>query len=191
MRSTALRYLTLLLAFTQTMPGPLAVSVAADGQASAPRTFVRADVSFIPWYVLTRHALSPDEAREAAYVKVSFRQSPYVGTFVAWLRLDQLHSSPAPPDRQDARVVIDVTDEAGKTVTYYASRFALLTADGAKWRPIDDSFHMSLCEMALSSSIFGAGPCSDIFGAASNHPLQPPAGVGCEVISPRKCARRG
>jgi hypothetical protein len=61
---------------------------------------------------------------------------------VAMLSIDALRPI-APPDGSvpnDARLVIDVTTDAGTFDSYYADRSYLRSADSRRARPIDETF---------------------------------------------------
>jgi hypothetical protein len=97
----------------------------------------RAELYFIDWDVLTRVSLTPERVREIADSRRTFSRdlSPIVGA----LAINQLRPAKR-PDREDARLVVDLYTDTGARVTYYASRFAFCTAD-SKWKhPIDVQF---------------------------------------------------
>ena len=97
----------------------------------------RAELYFIDWDVLTRAALTPERVRELADSRLTFSRD--LSPIVDALAIKQLRAAKR-PDREDARLVVDLYTDTGARVTYYASRFAFCTAD-SKWKhPIDAQF---------------------------------------------------
>jgi hypothetical protein len=145
----------------------------ASGTFTATPTVVKADIFFTPWYVLTRHAWSVAEAREAAYVRVTIRESSYAAIFGRWLALDKMTKVNGDPARADARVVIDLTLVDGAKATVYADRFTLVSEDGSQSRPLDDQFWETVCSLAVNPKVFGMKPCQWPGAGASNYRLKP------------------
>jgi hypothetical protein len=65
------------------------------------------------------------------------------------LQIRQLRPA-AQPQREDARLVVDLYTDTDARVTYYASRFAFCTAD-SKWKhPIDARFRRYFAQLMKS-----------------------------------------
>lgn len=107
----------------------------------------RAELYFIDWDVLTRVALTPERVRELADHKRTFSRD--VRSIVSALSISKLRPA-THPEREDARLVVDLYTDTGARVTYYASRFNLCTAD-SKWKhPIDAQFRRYLSRLMKS-----------------------------------------
>ena len=105
--------------------------------------YIRAEVYYYGWDVLTRSKLSLDMVRKTPQIKIIIYDSFEVSRFTSWLRLDDMKSRNEPPttdQSEDPRLVIDLFKADSRHVTYYASRFNLLSEDSRKRRPIDDTF---------------------------------------------------
>ena len=114
---------------------------------SASRTddWLRADVYFIDWSVLTRAALTPKRVRQLADYKHTFRDdAPAVARLLELAKV-----KPTKDNRQeDARLVIDLLDDTMQRHTYYASRFNFCSADNKRKRAIDAQFRQRLTRLA-------------------------------------------
>ncbi len=105
--------------------------------SSSADTWLRADVYFIDWDVVTRCSLTPKRIREICDYKKTFRNN--ASEIVDLLKLEMLQ--PAKERHpEDARLVVDLITDTGARVTYYASGFSLCTEDNSRKRPIDNAF---------------------------------------------------
>jgi hypothetical protein len=105
--------------------------------------YIRAEVYYYGWDVLTRSKLSLDMVRQSPQIKIIIYDSFEVSRFISWLRLDDMRgrNEPSTTDQsEDPRLVIDLFKADRQHVTYYASRFNLFSEDSRKRRPIDDAF---------------------------------------------------
>ena len=113
------------------------VALLSSIAASDAEEWTRAELYFIDWDVLTRVALTPERVRELADHKQTFARD--FASIVNALAISKLRPAKH-PEREDARLVVDLYTDTGARVTYYASRFSLCTAD-SKWKhPIDAQF---------------------------------------------------
>jgi hypothetical protein len=100
-------------------------------------TWERADIYFVDWDLLTRTQLTPENVRDLAGDKRTYqREAPEIARA---LDLGKLNFSQGKRP-EDARLVIDLFSKAGVRVTYYASKFNLLTSDSTSKHPIDEKF---------------------------------------------------
>jgi hypothetical protein len=125
----------------------LAVLLALLGSISLSQAeeWLRADLYFIDWDVVTRLALTPERVREIATHRCSL-SSRELRPILDALQIRQLRAA-AQPQREDARLVVDLYTDTDARVTYYASRFAFCTAD-SKWKhPIDGRFRRYFAQL--------------------------------------------
>lgn len=106
--------------------------------------FIRAEIYYYGWDLLTRYALSPEDVRMRHKIKIIIIEQDEVTKFIKWLRINELKSV-SKPEKEDARLVIDLFKSNGVRETYYASRFSLLSEDSLRKRSIDDSFKDMFC----------------------------------------------
>jgi hypothetical protein len=105
----------------------------------------RADVYFIDWDNTTRIALTPGRVRQLADYKHTFRNdAPAVARLLQLSRLKPVKNKRP----EDARVVIDLTDDTLRVHTYYASRFNLCSADNRLKHEIDEQFRRRIARLA-------------------------------------------
>ena len=108
----------------------------ASGCRAYGAPWKRANVYLVGWDVETRVSLTPDRVRALADSKHSYQAD--VHKVVEALDLTALHpAKDAQPE--DARLVVDLFDDAGQRTTYYASRFDLCTADNVQKHPISEA----------------------------------------------------
>ena len=94
-------------------------------------TWLRANLYFIEWSTTTRVALTPQRVRELADYKATFQAD--APQLAASLHLEQLKKAKN-REREDARLVVDLSTDTGTRVTYYASMFHLCSEDNVyKW----------------------------------------------------------
>ncbi len=107
--------------------------------------WLRADVYYIEWSALTRVALTPERVRQLADYKQTFTKDAHLVR-----ELLQLHKfKPSTDKRQeDARVVIDYTDDDTRRYTIYLSRFNLCTDDNRFKFPIDEQYRQRISRLA-------------------------------------------
>jgi hypothetical protein len=117
----------------------LVAAVVTATSTSAPQV-VQADVYFMAWSTLTRVNQAPADIRAHPDVAIRTIDPACLKSVVATLRLDVLAKAEPDGGQGDARLVIDLRDARGKTATYYADRFELMSEDGALRRPIDQRF---------------------------------------------------
>lgn len=118
-------------------------ALAAPGSSCrVEHKYVRAEIYYYGWDILTRSQLSLAMIRENPVIHISIRDRLEVDCFVQWLGLDQLEGqgSTAPKDSEDPRLVIDLFRPDETRTTYFASRFNLVSEKSGKKRPIDESF---------------------------------------------------
>ena len=107
--------------------------------ATAP-SFVRADLFFMSWETRTRARQTPADVRRHPQVAVTTDDPECLDALLAALRLDALVKARRGAGPGDARLVVDLRDEHGALVTYYADWFELMSEDGLLRRPIDETF---------------------------------------------------
>ena len=107
--------------------------------------WLRADVYFVDWHITTRAALTPERVRQLADYKQTFiKDAPAVRQL---LQLQKLR--PSKEKRQeDARVVIDYTDDDARRRTIYISFFNLCTSDNRAKYSIDEQFRERISRLA-------------------------------------------
>lgn len=124
------------------------IAVFSSVTVSQAEEWQRAELYFIDWDMLTRVALTPERVREIATHRRSF-SSRELSPVVEALMIRQLRPA-AHPEREDARLVVDLYTDTDERITYYASRFAFCTAD-SKWKhPIDARFRRYFAHLAES-----------------------------------------
>lgn len=133
MKMIATAYLFLVLAFP----------VWAEDKTSRDTKYVKAEIYYYGWDILTRNRLSLEFIRQYPKIKTSIIGPFETNSLVEWLISDGM--SVASRDRgvtepEDPRLVIDIYEVNGKRVTFYASRFNLFSEDSKKRRAIDDTF---------------------------------------------------
>jgi hypothetical protein len=107
--------------------------------------WLRADIYFIDWEVATRVALTPERVRQLANYKQTFiNNAPAVRQL---LELQKLKSS-RDKRQEDARVVIDYTNDDTRRYTIYLSRFNLCTGDNGFKYPINEQFRQRISRLA-------------------------------------------
>jgi hypothetical protein len=139
------------------LSGLLLLSPYSASAASSDR-FVRAELFFIPWSVLTRSQLSPEQVRRHPHISMRIEDHHYVSEVVGWLGVDRLAKSES--DDGDARLVIDFFDDAGKRTTFYADRFNLMSENGVRRRPIDQRFRQAICSGIMLNEVLHNDRCS-------------------------------
>lgn len=120
--------------FIPSVSYPSAADCHTEGQ------FIRAEIYYYGWDVLTRSRLSLAMVRENSKIQISIRDPSEVGCFVNWLQLDKMKDAATKTLPEDPRLVIDLFRSDRSAVTYYASRFNLLSEDSKRKRAIDESF---------------------------------------------------
>jgi hypothetical protein len=129
-------------------PLTILIAMLCSIRVAQAEEWLRADIYFIDWDVLRRVALTPERVREIATQRRSF-SSRELSPVLDVLQIRQLRQA-AHPEREDARLVVDLYTDTDARVTYYASRFALCTAD-SKWKhPIDARFRRYFAQLAKS-----------------------------------------
>ena len=119
--------------------------------ASRADDWLRADVYFIEWDVETRVALTPQRVRKIAQFKRTFRNdAPAVARL---LELGKFKRPTKNGDSEDARLVIDLTDDTFQRHTFYASYFSLCSSDSARKRPIDQRFRQRVSSLAKGEKL--------------------------------------
>jgi len=106
-------------------------------------TYSRVEIFYYGWDILVRSKLSLDNVRDNAKIKIIISDSYEIENFIKWARLNELQEIIDSKNEimdDDPRLVIDMFDSENKRITYYASRFRILTEDSTKWRKIDDEF---------------------------------------------------
>jgi hypothetical protein len=101
--------------------------------------FIKAEIYYYGWDVLTRQKLSSSDVRNGYKIYISITDSTEVAKLVKWLRLDELQSV-TNNKAEDARLTIDLFKINGNRITYYASRFNLLTENASAKRSINKEF---------------------------------------------------
>lgn len=121
---------------------------AAVNSADNKDDFVRAEIYYFEWDIETLVGLTPESVRSQPTIKTII-QSPIaplakaeVAALRRWLRIEEMKPTHAnkKSNAEDARLVIDFYRSDGSRVTYYASRFNLISEDHKIKRPIDDAF---------------------------------------------------
>jgi len=102
--------------------------------------FVQADVFFMSWDTETRAAQRPGDVRAHPDVTVRTVDPTCLTDLMTALGLEALAKSRRDQGQGDARLVVDLRDDQGKLVTYYADRFELMSEDTLLRRPIDQKF---------------------------------------------------
>jgi hypothetical protein len=107
-----------------------------------PPPYSRAELFYMGWEVETYTSQTPEDVRRHPITSVVIHDPAYASMLVDWLRLTSLSPNPdrRPNNHEDARLVIDLYRQDGDRVTYYASRFNLLSEDSSVKRPIDAEF---------------------------------------------------
>jgi hypothetical protein len=131
------------------------------GQLLAAQSFVRAELYFIDWSVLTRASLSPEQVRRHPYISMRIEQQDRVSGLLKWLDIDALSPSTADDGPGDARLVVDLFDREGHRVTFYADRFSLMSEDGSRRRAIDRSFRESICSGTRLNNLVQSDRCAE------------------------------
>jgi hypothetical protein len=129
MRVSRLTFLVLLLTFL-----PL-FSFAEEQE------FVKADIYYYGWNVLTRGKLSLDDVRKNKRTSTNILDRNETMAFLDWLRLGTMkRSSDGSTRSEDPRLVIDFWDVHGNRTTYYSGGNLILSEDGGLWRVVDREF---------------------------------------------------
>ncbi len=116
----------------------------SSSSGNGDNIFVRAEIYYYGWDVLTRYALSPEDVRKRHKIKIFIVDKDEVAKFVKWLRLDKMQSI-SRPEGEDARLVVDLFKTNGVRESYYASRFNLISEDSLRKRHIDEIFKNMFC----------------------------------------------
>jgi hypothetical protein len=95
----------------------------------------RAEIRLLDWNVQTFRRVDPSDIKGGD--RRVFTEDAQA--FVESLSLDKLAAA-KDKNPEDARLVIELTNEKGKVVTYYASRANLCSLDNSLKRPIDEAF---------------------------------------------------
>jgi hypothetical protein len=106
--------------------------------------FVRAEIYYYDWDVLTRYALLPEDIRKRHKIKIIIVDKDEVAKFVKWLRLDEMQAI-SKPEMEDARLVIDLFNAKGVRESYYASQFNLISENSLRKRSVDETFKNMFC----------------------------------------------
>jgi hypothetical protein len=118
---------------------PDAVGQYKDGAGVHP--FVKAEISYYGWNVLTRSRLSLDDVRKHTSIKTTIYTPYEVTSFLTTLRLDKMtKSSDGAIQQGDPRLVVDLWDLQGIRTTYYSDGRLLISEDGLQWRKVDEAF---------------------------------------------------
>ena len=111
----------------------------SDSWSNDDEIFIRAEIYYYDWDVLTRYALSPEDVRKRYKIKILIADKEEVAKFVKWLQLDNMRPV-SQPEEEDARLVVDLFKTKGIRESYYASRFNLISEDSLRKRQIDKKF---------------------------------------------------
>ena len=115
----------------------------ADMAGPKMEQFTRIEIYYYGWDVLTRSRLSLDTIRRNSKIHITILDQYEMGQFAKWARFDEMEDVDVPHGvvvGEDPRLVIDLYEHDGKRVTYYASKFNLLSEDSKKRRRIDERF---------------------------------------------------
>ena len=121
----------------------LAFPVWAEDKTSRDTKYVKAEIYYYGWDILTRTKLSLEFIRQYPKIKTSIIDPFETNSLVEWLMLDRMSVAShdrGVPEPEDPRLVIDIYEVNGKRATFFASRFNLFSEDSKKRRAIDDSF---------------------------------------------------
>jgi len=99
--------------------------------------FVKAEIYYFGWSVVTGGRLRLDTIRQAPRIRTVMTEPFEVNAFAKWLRIDEMRKQ-----RRDGdpRLVIDLFDKAGARTTFYSDGADLIAEDGSAWRPIGTEF---------------------------------------------------
>jgi hypothetical protein len=110
-----------------------------DGAGVHP--FVKAEISYYGWNVLTRGRLSLDDVRQHSSIKTIIWTPYEVTSFLPTLGLDRMRKSrEGATEEGDPRLVVDLWNLQGARTTYYSDGRLLISEDGRQWRTVDEAF---------------------------------------------------
>ena len=118
---------------------PDAVGQYKDGAGVHP--FVKAEISYYGWNVLTRGRLSLDDVRQHTSIKTIIWNPHEVTSFLPTLQLDKMRKS-SEGMTGDPRLVVDLWNLQGARTTYYSDGQLLISEDGHQWRTVDETFRL-------------------------------------------------
>jgi hypothetical protein len=103
--------------------------------------FVKAEIYYYGWDVMTRGRLSLDDVRRNPMIRTTISYSHEALTLARWLSLESMAQSEGKEARSgDPRLVIDFWNQEGIRTTYYSDGALLISEDGTVWRKIDREF---------------------------------------------------
>jgi hypothetical protein len=112
----------------------------APGYA-AEHKYVKAEIYFYGWNILTRGKLALDDVRRNPRIKTNISDPYETIAFWRWLRTEKMSLTKGQAEKnENPRLVIDFWDSQGNRTTYYSGGRHLLSEDGAQWRVVDAEF---------------------------------------------------
>ncbi len=119
--------------FLLSAPSQVQCSELADAR------FTNARAYFVGWSLLTRVPLGIDGVIKMKRVYFEINDPGLTAIFVEWLRLPDMEKR-KDTHPGDARLVVELTDEAGDVTILYSDGSYILSADSSRSRPVDEAF---------------------------------------------------
>jgi len=107
--------------------------------------FVRAQINYIDWSVMTRGRLTPDDVRRLAGMRTNLFEPRDIKALLRTMDVASMSESrDGSMKTGDARLVVDLWDTCGERVAYYSDGALLMSEDGRRWRSVDQDFRERL-----------------------------------------------
>ena len=107
------------------------------------KTYVRAEIYYIPWDNLSRARLTLPDVRASSECSTKITAKRELKAFVSLLGLQKM-SKLKVQKVEDPKLVIDLFDSNSEKSTFYASYFNLVSKNGLSFRKINAKFRKGI-----------------------------------------------
>lgn len=102
--------------------------------------YVKAEIYYHDWDLDVRSRMTMSDVRSRYLTKLEIRDKHMVRQFVEDLPIHKFSQGDVEMNREDVRLVIDLTDTDGKVDTYLASRFLFFDSNGEFFTKLPKEF---------------------------------------------------
>lgn len=102
--------------------------------------YVKAEIYYHDWGLDVRSRMTMSDVRSRYLTKLEIRDKDMVRQFVDDLPIHKLSQGEVDMNREDVRLVIDLTKTDGKVDTYLASRFVFFDSNGEFFAKLPKEF---------------------------------------------------
>lgn len=117
----------------------LATPLLVHGDEVSPRPFTSVKIYFVGWDLRTRVPLSADDVVRMKRIYFEISDDGLAANFAKWLRMPELRVRDT-SEPGNARLVIELVERNGGTITLYADRDYLYSEDSTQSRKIGQEF---------------------------------------------------